>query len=123
MIGGFQLYSKVSLISRGEEKEEEVFNTQTWRLLKAIEEKKSLKKAALSLNISYRKAWGDIKKVEKYLASDIVKISRGGKNGGETILTSFGKKWLRAYARFQKNSKLRVERSYQSFLKEITSIG
>jgi len=41
---------------------EGVFGDGKWRLLKKIDAKGSLKAASQSLHISYRKAWGDLKK-------------------------------------------------------------
>ena len=65
---------------------EGVFGDGKWRLLKAIDDKGSLKKAAESLGISYRKAWGDLKKAESCLGTRLIEKIRGGKDGGKTIL-------------------------------------
>ncbi len=43
---------------------EGVFGDGKWRLLKSIDAKGSLKLASESLHISYRKAWGDLKKAQ-----------------------------------------------------------
>ena len=50
-----------------------------WQLLKTIEKKKSLVAACNSLHISYRKAWGDIKKLQDALDIAIVEKHRGNK--------------------------------------------
>lgn len=79
---------------------EGVFGDGKWRLLQAIERESSLKAAAKSLQISYRKAWGDLKKAEEGLGLKFIEKHRGGDHGGETILTDEGKRWLSAYSRF-----------------------
>ncbi len=80
--------------------DEGVFGDGKWRLLRAIERESSLKAAAESLHISYRKAWGDLKKAEESMGLKFIEKHRGGDHGGETILTDEGKKWLSAYSRF-----------------------
>ncbi len=81
-------------------KGEGVFGDGKWRLLQAIERESSLKAAAESLHISYRKAWGDLKKAEEGLGLKFIEKHRGGDHGGETVLTDEGKRWLSAYSRF-----------------------
>lgn len=67
------------------------------KLLEAIEEEGSLNKAAESMNMSYRHAWGVIKKLEKRLGFEIVKSLKGGKGGGGTFLTEKGREIVRKY--------------------------
>ena len=69
---------------------EGVFGDGKWRLLKAIETEGSLKSASESLQISYRKAWGDLKKAERYLNIALVEKQRGGEGGGGSDLTEQG---------------------------------
>ena len=88
------------------------FGDGRWQLLKAIETEGSLRAACELLNISYRKAWGDLKKAEEALGVKLVKRQRGGRVGGETILTEKGRKWVKAYAGFHKDIEKAVEKSY-----------
>ena len=67
------------------------------RLLKAIDEHGSLSAAAQHLDISYRKAWGDLKKAERHIGKKLLIKSRGGSGGGKTVLTQEGIKLLKAY--------------------------
>lgn len=82
-------------------KDEGVFGDGKWRLLGAIEQGGSLRSAAKSLGISYRKAWGDLRKAERCLGVSLVEKSRGGSAGGETRLTRNGALWLKAYSCFR----------------------
>lgn len=69
---------------------EGVFGDGKWRLLNAIEKTQSLAAAAESLRMSYRKAWGDIRKAERTLGVALVTRHRGGSEGGSTELTDGG---------------------------------
>lgn len=66
-------------------------------LLQAIQSERSINKAAESMDMSYRHAWGIIKKLEERLGYDIVKTIRGGKGGGGTLLTQEGKELIERY--------------------------
>ena len=98
---------------------EGVFGDGKWRLLKGIESEGSLAAASEKLGISYRKAWGDLKKAQECLHVTLVEKHRGGNMGGRSGLTSEGKKWLRAYAKFRRDVESRVEKTYQKYFREI----
>jgi len=91
---------------------EGVFGDGKWRLLKAIETEGSLKAACEMLGISYRKAWGDLKKAEVCLNIALVEKERGGRMGGRTDLTARGREWVKAYARFRSDIEKTVEKAY-----------
>lgn len=96
---------------------EGVFGDGKWRLLKAIEAEGSLKAVSESLGISYRKAWGDLKKAEECLNIALLEKRRGGSMGGQTTLTSEGKRWVKAYTRFRNDIEKAVEKAYRTHLK------
>jgi len=98
---------------------EGVFGDGKWRLLKAIETEGSLKKACELLHISYRKAWGDLKKAEDCLNVALLERHRGGNMGGRTVLTSQGKKWVKAYTRFRSDIEKVVEKAYERNIKKL----
>ena len=98
---------------------EGVFGDGKWRLLKAIETEGSLKAASELLGISYRKAWGDLKKAQDALNIALVEKQRGGNIGGWTGLTERGKKRGRAYARFRSDIEKAVEKAYEKHIKEL----
>ncbi len=95
---------------------EGVFGDGKWRLLKSIDTKGSLKLASESLHISYRKAWGDLKKAQDTLGVSLVEKQRGGNKGGQTILTQQGKKWLRAYTKFRSDIEKATEKAYKQYI-------
>ena len=95
---------------------EGVFGDGKWRLLEAIDDKGSLKKAAESLGISYRKAWGDFKKAESCLGTRFIEKIRGGKDGGKTVLTAEGRNWIHAYSQYRLDMEKNAEKSFNQFI-------
>jgi molybdate transport system regulatory protein len=67
------------------------------RLLKAIEKTGSLSKAAKSINISYKRAWQLLDAVNKSSNRPVTINSVGGKGGGGTELTPFGKSLIEVF--------------------------
>ena len=98
---------------------EGVFGDGKWRLLEAIGRTGSLSAASESLRISYRKAWGDLNKAQDSLNVALVEKQRGGNMGGRTILTSEGKKWVKAYAKFRADVEKAVGKAYEKRIEEL----
>lgn len=98
---------------------EGVFGDGKWRLLKAIDSGGSLRAASNSLRISYRKAWGDLKKAQDALAVGLVQKHRGGNIGGQTTLTDYGKEWVEAYAKFRSDIERAVEKAYRKHIRRL----
>jgi molybdate transport system regulatory protein len=98
---------------------EGVFGDGKWRLLKAIDSEGSLRAASESLSISYRKAWGDLKKAQDCLNVALVEKQRGGSRGGQTTLTSQGEKWVKAYAKFRGDIEKALEKAYKKHIKAL----
>jgi molybdate transport repressor ModE-like protein len=113
-----QLRTKFKLWLSSEDAEG-VFGDGKWRLLKKIDAKGSLKAASQSLHISYRKAWGDLKKTQQYLDLPLVEKQRGGVKGGRTALTEQGKKWVEAYTRFRSDIEKATEKAYEKHIREL----
>ena len=98
---------------------EGVFGDGKWRLLKAIDSEGSLSAACETLHISYRKAWGDLKKAQDALNVALVQKHRGGKMGGRTTLTAKGEKWVEGYAKFHGDVEKVVDRAYERYIREL----
>lgn len=67
------------------------------QLLRAISRSGSLSAAAAALGISYRHAWGMLRRIEQAMGRPAAKSVRGGRARGRTELTAEGKEALRAY--------------------------
>ncbi len=80
-----------------------VFGPGVYGLLRKIQEKGTLKEAASSLGMSYRYAWGLIKKAEETLGEPLISATKGGRHGGgSTEITELGRRYLRDFERFRR---------------------
>ena len=80
---------------------EGIIEEDRYKLLQLIKEKGSLKAAADTMQISYRKAWGDLRKAETCLGLPVIHRVRGGRGGGATTLTAQGLRLIKAFRRFR----------------------
>jgi molybdate transport system regulatory protein len=99
--------------------EEGVFGDGKYRLLRAIESCGSLRSAADSLGISYRKAWGDLKKAERILGVRLIDRTRGGSAGGGMVLTDAGRRWVGAFAWFRAGMEKSARDEFRTMLEEV----
>jgi molybdate transport system regulatory protein len=72
----------------------QLFGEGLQRLLKEIEKSGSLTGGAQSMGMSYRHAWGKIRKAEERLGYEIVHRQSGGSGGGNSGVTDSGKSLL-----------------------------
>ena len=70
-------------------------------LLCAINETCSLAEAARLMGMSYRHAWGKIRRAENHLGCKLVTTPSGGSKGGGTELTLEGHRLVKQYAAFR----------------------
>jgi molybdate transport system regulatory protein len=84
-------------------------------LLKAIDEERSLRKACMKVDISYKHAWNVLNKMSERLGKDVVTTVRGGKNQG-TFLTDEGRRLIKEYEMNRKfiNNTMEDEGSWES---------
>ncbi len=74
-----------------------VFGEGLSRLLRGIETHGSLSAAAKDESISYRHAWGDIRRAEERLGFALITSTPGGAEGGGSRLTDKGKLLLKGF--------------------------
>jgi len=99
-----------------------IIDDDKWQMLISIQKLGSLKAAADKENISYRKAWGDIRKMEMILGFQLVEKHRGGKSGGVTILTGEGLRLTEAYIRFHEEFQKNVDETIKKFKKLLKQV-
>lgn len=90
-----------------------------WKILKAIEEHGSLKAATDSMGITYRRTWGDLKKIEELLGFALLEKERGGKDGGKTFLTTQGKLLVEAFNEFHEKVDVVMEDAFENFRQKL----
>lgn len=93
---------------------EKFFGEGPARLLHGIEEKGSVRAAAISMEMAYTKALAILRNAEAALGFPLIIRTTGGKSGGGSILTKQGKEWLSRYEAYrdaciQANSELYLE--------------
>ena len=86
-------------------------------LLHAIEEHGSISKAAKAVPMSYKSAWEAVDTMNALSPEPIVCRETGGKDGGGTTITEYGKKLLENYALLKEEHNRFLER-----LSELTDI-
>jgi len=91
-------------------------------LLKGIRINGSLRSAADSLNMSYRKAWGDVRKAERFIGFALVEKVRGGKDGGLSRLTADGNELVDAFEHLHKDFDEAIYRTTKLFFHELNKI-
>ena len=89
------------------------------KLLKEIDGQGSLKKAALKMGLSYRKAWGDIRDAEDFLSFSLIETVRGGKDGGLSKLTVEGKDLIAAFNELHNQFDLAIHRITRQFFNKL----
>ncbi len=98
---------------------EGIISEEVYTILLGIRDKGSLKAASEDAGISYRKSWGDIKKAESLLGYELTEKTRGGKEGGKSLLTPAALKLLEAYAALQQKLDEAVEEAYLEMKKKM----
>lgn len=73
------------------------------QLLKAIDETGSLTKAAKMLGMSYKKAWSMVDAVNSRAKERVISASIGGKGGGGTQLTPYGRSLVATFEAINEN--------------------
>jgi molybdate transport system regulatory protein len=70
-------------------------------LLERIDDQGSLRRAALSMGMSYRKAWLLIQGMQKHFGGAVLATTTGGASGGGAKLTPLGRQVLKTYRRIE----------------------
>lgn len=90
----FKIWSEVG--------EEPLLGPGRYRLLSALSETGSINAAASEAGISYRRAWAQIREMERLMGHPLIVANRGGSSGGGTQLTSEAIKLMRQYDRLRR---------------------
>lgn len=91
-----------------------------WRMLKLIEEKGSMKAACDEMGYTYRRTWGNLKKIEKFFGFPLLEKQRGGSEGGHTALTPEGRLLVKAFDDFHSEVDAHIQDGFQKFIRELT---
>ena len=99
-----------------ENKGEVVLGSGKAALLGAVHEDGSIQRAAEEFGMSYRHAWGIIKKMEQRAGFTLVKVQVGGGKGKGAKLTPRGKDFLEKFTLFEESlRKISIKRFKEIF--------
>jgi molybdate transport system regulatory protein len=114
------LNQQVQLVTRENEK---VIDEEGFTLLTEIRKEQSIVAASRNMGISYRKAWGLLRKIESVLGFELVGKHRGGKMGGKTELTSDGMKLTEAYMKLKADLDTSIHDSVKAFFATLNNLS
>ncbi len=83
-------------------------------VLEAIEKEGSINAAARSLKMGYRSMWGRLKKLEQRIGQPLLIRRKGGRIGGESILTPEAGAMIKSF----RNVKRRIEGASTTIFEE-----
>ncbi len=104
-----------------DEHESGIMGDGKWKMLKLIDELGSMKAACDELGYTYRRTWGNLKKIEKFFGFPLLEKQRGGSEGGHTALTEEGRRLVRAFDAFHATADVHIRQGYEQFLRELQS--
>ena len=114
-----EIHPKIQVSIAGDEM---FFGPGPYRLLKIVEETGSVREACNEMGLSYSKAWKILNRMEDEMGRNMVIRSRGGTTGGHTVVTDFGKEYMKVYEQFnqsvQEFAREEMDRLFRSLLKD-----
>jgi len=96
-----------------------VLGDKKCELLKAIDQTGSLNDAMKLLNLTYRKTWDNLKKIENELGFPLIIPTRGGAVGGNTVLTPEAKIIIAAFEKFHADFDHIIHNGFMNILNEL----
>lgn len=96
-----------------------VLGDKKCELLRAIDETGSLNDAMKKLGLTYRKTWDNLKKMESELGFPLIKPTRGGAEGGNTVLTPEGRIIIAAFEKFHAEFDSIIQEGFESILNDL----
>ena len=88
------------------------------QLLRLVGETGSLTEAAERMDLSYRRAWGKIREIERNLGATLVKSEAGGAGGGGSQLTTQGERLVALYQRLHQSMERELSQAFGELFKE-----
>lgn len=89
------------------------------RLLRGVEKQGSLRAAAMAMEMAYTKALKLVKQAEVALGYPLITRTTGGKDGGGSVLTPEGRRWLFQYEAYRDACVRSNQALYRQFFPKI----
>ena len=88
------------------------------QILQLIAETGSPAEAAERLGLSYRRAWGKVREIERNLGLSLVESAVGGAGGGGSSLTEDGERLVALYQRFRRRMEGELGKEFRQLFKQ-----
>jgi len=98
--------------------EEYIFGLGICRILEAVAETGSIKRAAAAIGKSYRHTWARIKKVEEQLGVSLVETRVGGSDAHRSDLTAAAQTLVKEYRRLRADVFQLVEQRFNDAIRD-----
>ncbi|MFH1514331.1 MAG: LysR family transcriptional regulator [bacterium] len=98
-----------------------VFGEGLARLIEAVDKLGSLSRAAKNDGISYRHAWGIIRKAEERLGFDFLERQTGGSKGGGSKITPKASKLVDGYWQIKRDTVRKSDKLFEKLLFDLES--
>ena len=92
-------------------------------LLRRVERHRSLRAAAMDMDMAYSKAWTILREAERGLGFKLLHSTTGGRGGGGAVLTPQGEQLLEAYDLCERELKETAERLFARHLAPFAVTG
>ena len=100
------------------EKENEFFGPGVYEFLRRVDETGSIQAAAACMNMSYSKGWKMVNQAEKEMGFLFLERSKGGKNGGSSLITEEGRLFLERYHEMEEGLKAAGKELFERYFRE-----
>lgn len=99
-------------------REEKVFGPGVAELLETVRDTRSLRSAAMRMDMAYSKAWKVIKEAEKGMGFSLLDTATGGKQGGGATLTQEAETLLERFRALESETKQAALAAYERYFSE-----
>ena len=96
-----------------------VLGDKKCELLRAIDETGSLNDAMKKLGLTYRKTWDNLRKIEQELGFPLIKPTRGGAEGGNTVLTLEARIIIAAFEKFHEEYDSVIQKGFEVIINDL----
>lgn len=111
-----RLHYKIWMADEGEAG---ILGDGKWKMLKLIDEKGSLKAACDEMGYTYRRTWGNLRKIEQFFGFPLLEKHRGGAEGGRTVLSEEGRRLVKAFDAFHREVDQQIQVGFEKFIQEL----
>jgi molybdate transport repressor ModE-like protein len=115
----YDVFLDFSIYLKHKEDDHPILTEEHFELMLLIGELSSIAASADKMGISYRKAWGLVRQSEKTLGFSLIEKHRGGKDGGNSVLTDDGIKLVDGYKALRNEFDASVKKIVRDFFNKI----